>query len=121
MDDYGCRVYFKNSFVECEGYKYYEFDEKSYKIDFVQGAHCYYITKTGCETLLKKNTPIVLEADNIWNFYHDVRIYGIRPMLASYNITFSDSDIQEQRSVYQKTNRHSKYFTDRKCNPLYGT
>tara|TARA_B110000503_G_scaffold82583_2_gene125988 strand:+ start:818 stop:1603 length:786 start_codon:yes stop_codon:yes gene_type:complete len=114
------RVYFKKEYNKIGDYLYHRFDDKTIKVDFLNSAQCYYITRQGCQRFLKLNTPILVNLDCIWN-YHAVDLYGIRPPLCVAINDFSiDSDLQKDRNKYQHTKLHSKSFVNRKRNPLFG-
>lgn len=94
------RVYFTTTNIQG---KYFEFDMRSRTVDFLHGGHCYMISKQGCETLLKFNRPVMVEADNVWNFKLDMKMYGIRPMLVEISRNRWESDLEQERKLYQDT------------------
>jgi hypothetical protein len=112
------RVYFKSTNVIND--KYYQFDKKSYQIDFLHGGHCYCLSKIGCALFIKKNTPVIMEADNIWNFY-EVNVRGIRPMLVEIERDRIDSDIETERKKMQDLLEFSELFLKRIHHSEFGT
>ena len=113
----GTRVYFTNNKIQ----NYFEFDMQSRKTDFLHGAHCYCISKIGCNTILKYNAPIILEADNTWNYFHDIKVFGIRPMLVEISRDRATSDLEHERGKLVGKNEFSKYFSNRIISSTFGT
>lgn len=104
------RVYFTNRSIED---KYFEFDMRSRTVDFLHGGHCYCISKNGCNEIIKYNSPIMVEADNVWNYALSIKMYGIRPMLVEISKDRSTSDLEQERKLFQDTMPFNKHFLDR--------
>ena len=117
LDDYnGYRAYFKNGKNTFNGVDFYRFDERTYKVDFLHGTHCYCVSPRGAR-ILQCNKNVMVEADNIWCMFDlKVDIYGSRPMLVSISGDKSDSDIggNERRGKDEQIffKNHEKRFTD---------
>lgn len=95
------RVYFLNKYIKINNIDFYKFDDQSYKVDFLHGAHCYFVTPNGAKAL-QVNKPVIVEADNIWCIFDkDFNVYGARPMLVDITDDRTDSDINSGT-------RHSK-------------
>jgi GR25 family glycosyltransferase involved in LPS biosynthesis len=115
-DSSGCRMYFKNIKKSFNGVDFYKFDERTYKVDFLHGAHCYCVTPYGAR-ILQCNKNIMVEADNIWCLFDlKIDLYGARPMSVGITGDRSDSDIggNERRGddEHQFFKNHEKRFTD---------
>lgn len=104
------RVYFTQNSIDD---KYFEFDIRSRKVDFLHGGHCYCISKKGCEQIMKHNFPVMVEADNMWNYDLTIKMFGVRPMLVEINRGRDDSDLERERKFYQDTLQFDKRFLDR--------
>jgi GR25 family glycosyltransferase involved in LPS biosynthesis len=117
-DSSGCRVYFKNNKRTFNNVDFYEFDKRTYKVDFLHGAHCYCVTPAGAR-ILQSNKNVMVEADNIWCLFDlKIDLYGSRPMLVGISGDRSDSDIggNERRGENEQLffKNHAKRFTDPK-------
>lgn len=92
-------------------------------LDFVNATHAYMISNKGAKFLLENNYPVKLEADNVWNYYHDKCVLMFtNPILA--HAQHADSDIHNERSQYQGENNFEKYsnkFKERQQHPDFGT
>lgn len=115
-DSSGCRMYFKNVKKTFNGVDFYKFDERTYKVDFLHGAHCYFVTINGAR-ILQSNKNVMVEADNIWCLFDlKIDLYGSRPMLVGITGDRSDSDIggNERRGEDEQQffKNHEKRFTD---------
>jgi GR25 family glycosyltransferase involved in LPS biosynthesis len=70
----------------------------SMSLDYVSGAYCYMISHNGCKNALRINYPVMVEADNIWNYYHkEVSTLLANPLLSSRPLD-EDSDLRNARS-----------------------
>jgi GR25 family glycosyltransferase involved in LPS biosynthesis len=92
------RVYFEKDPIENI---YFKFDKKTTSVDFLHGTHCYCVSKSGATQLLKFNTPIFVEADNVWNYDTEMSVYGIRPMLVHVGRHWTESDLEIDRHAIQ--------------------
>lgn len=90
-------------------------------IDFVNATHAYMISKCGAKFLLKHNYPVKLEADNVWNYYHDkCKMMFTNPILV--HAKWEDSDINAERKQHQNTTEnYSENFKLRVNHPDFGT
>jgi GR25 family glycosyltransferase involved in LPS biosynthesis len=81
----------------------------SMSVDYIHGTHGYIMSKTGAHKLIKKNFPVVCEADNVWNLFHDeINLYLTNKLLI-YRPLNSDSDIEiERRPIINQQNEKSK-------------
>ena len=117
-DSSGCRMYFKNIKKTFNNVDFYKFDERTYKVDFLHGAHCYCVTPNGAR-ILQGNKNVMVEADNVWCLFDlKIDLYGSRPMLVGITGDRSDSDIggsgDERRTNDEQRffKNHEKRFTD---------
>jgi GR25 family glycosyltransferase involved in LPS biosynthesis len=110
------RVYFTNTSVG----NLYKFDPKTRTVDFLHGAHCYCISKQGCTTIISFNYPVMVEADNVWNYHQGIDVYGIRPMLVDIDRQRADSDLEYDRATLRNSTQFSTKFLQRIDSPLFG-
>lgn len=91
------------------------------KIDFIHGTHAYMLSNSGAKKLLEINYPVVVEADNIWNyFYDDCKTLFTNPILAHRQ--HEDSDIGMERSEFIDIfDEYSENFKNRKYHLDFGT
>ena len=119
------RVYLKNEKITVGSYNFHKFDEKSLRVDFVHGAHCYLCSINGSNKYIKRATPIVCEPDNYWNYFQDIKVLGCHPILTDILRDRDDSDLEEGRSYEQlqmnSYNTHGKCFLSRITNENFGS
>lgn len=90
-------------------------------LNYIHGSHAYIISNRGARKLLEYNTPVIYEADNVWNYhYKNLVTYLSNPMLVI--AAYDDSDIRdERRSEMSSTNNFSESFVARLNHPDFGT
>lgn len=90
-------------------------------LDFVNATHAYMISNNGARFLLEYNYPVTLEADNVWNYYHDkCKLMFTNPILV--HAKWEDSDINIERKQHQNNFEHySDMFKDRINHTEFGT
>jgi glycosyl transferase family 25 len=106
------RCYFKNESIDLEGEIFYKIDDISYKIDFLNGAVAYSPTIDTCKKLLELNTPIIMQSDYLWNYYHNFSLYGLLENVISCDFSVSSS-LEKERKIYEHEELHSKMFLKR--------
>lgn len=104
-------------------YVFYEFDPQSYMVDFLQGGHAYLISNKAAHNLVQLNGRVVVECDNIWNFFHrdiNFKLYGSVPplVLCNYNI---QSGVEKEKIQSFDTIKVSKTFLKRINRLDFGT
>lgn len=89
-------------------------------LDYVHGTHAYIISNTGARKLLNINYPVIVEADNIWNYFPDsCKIEFTNPILCHRQ--HQDSDIREERNgVAYNDENFAKSFIRRKNHVHFG-
>jgi hypothetical protein len=112
------RVYFTRKHIIG---RYFEFDKQSREVDFLHGAHCYCVSKSGCQQIMAQNKPIIMEADNTRNYFPPMVLYGIRPMLVEIDRVRNESDLELERKVYQDTKPFNPSFVGRIRSAGFGT
>lgn len=93
----------------------------SQKLDYVHGTHAYVISYAGAKKLIELNFPVVVEADNIWNYYIDkCNILFTNPILVHRQ--HEDSDIRDERNQFvDNFENYSDNFKSRKYHQDFGT
>lgn len=93
----------------------------SVEIDFNFGTHAYMVSNNGAKKILELNYPVRVEADNIWNHFHEqCQTLFTNPILAHRQ--HEDSDIMPERSEYLHNFRpYSDSFKSRKYHEDFGT
>lgn len=114
------RCYFKDQKVKVNDIDFYKIHEVSYKRDFLISAYAYAPTKETCKKFLKANTPIIMQADYIWNFYHNFSMFAPLNQLVKYNLD-DISDIETERYQYEHNAQHSNKFLQRINHPDFNT
>jgi glycosyl transferase family 25 len=91
------------------------------ELDFVNATHAYMISNRGARFLLEHNYPVRLEADNVWNYYHDeCELMFTNPILV--HAKWEDSDIRDERKYHQHNFDHySDGFKSRVNHLDFGT
>lgn len=91
------------------------------QLDYVHGTHAYVMSKAGAEKLLKLNYPVIVEADNMWNYFPDsCDIKFTKPILCHRQ--HLDSDIHTGRiNIVANDNNFSDNFIQRKSHQDFGT
>ena len=89
-------------------------------VDYVHGAHAYIMSKEGAKKLLEINYPVIVEADNIWNYFPDsCKVEFTNPILCHRQR--EDSDIHDYRiNLSKDDNNFSKTFLERKYHNDFG-
>ena len=93
----------------------------SQKLDYVHGTHGYMLSNAGAKKLLEINYPVIVEADNVWNYFYDsCETLFTNPILVHRQ--HEDSDIQAERSEFiDNFDNYSDNFNLRKNHPDFGT
>lgn len=93
----------------------------SLKLDFINGTHAYMLSNNGARKLIELNYPVIVEADNVWNYFYDTcETYFTNPILVHRQ--YEDSDIQLDRTEYMHTfDDYSDNFKSRKFHSDFGT
>lgn len=93
----------------------------SQKLDYVHGTHAYMLSNNGARKLLEINYPVIVEADNVWNYFYDeCETYFTNPILVHRQ--HEDSDIRAERFEFQDSfDTYSDNFKTRKYHPDFGT
>ena len=93
----------------------------SQKLDYVHGTHAYMLSNKGARKLLELNYPVIVEADNVWNyFYNTCETYFTNPILVHRQ--HEDSDIQLERGEFMHNfDNYSDNFKARKFHADFGT
>jgi|SRR6056300_1126942 len=113
--------YFKNEFLELNGYKYYKIDEHSYNVDMVHGAHAYSPSIEFCKLLSTIQHKIIYPADDIWNHLKCfdpklvVNYYALLKPLVYQNTTISSDLVAERQKKH-----HSDYIVQRMSRNDFG-
>lgn len=91
------------------------------ELDYVHGTHAYVMSKNGAKKLLALNYPVIVEADNMWNYFPEsCNIEFTNPILCHRQ--HLDSDIHTGRiSLVNDDNNFSENFLKRKYHPDFGT
>lgn len=114
-----CRCYFKKDHKIILGNLYFhKYDEQSYKVDFLTGAHAFSPSKSACKRLLDLNTPIRMSSDLVWSVCPYFTIYGSLQELIYQDVSLG-SYVVEQRKEYSK--EYSLQFTNRIKQKSFGT
>jgi glycosyl transferase family 25 len=96
----------------------YKLQTPSLDLDFIHGAHAYLVSNKGARKMLEINYPVIVEADNIWNYFNlDIKVLYPMPV----NRQWLDSDLQNQRSEKVIENISSPDFERRFYHPNFGT
>jgi GR25 family glycosyltransferase involved in LPS biosynthesis len=106
------RCYFKNEPIDLEGEIFYKIDDISYKIDFLNSSAAYSPTIDTCKKLLELNTPIIMQSDYLWNYYHNFSLYGSLEDVISCDFSVSSS-LETERKIYEHEETHSNTFLRR--------
>lgn len=114
------RCYFEDQKVKINNIDFYKIDKVSYQRDFLTSAYAYAPNKKTCKKLLTINTPVIMQADYIWNFYHEFYMSAPLNPLAKYNLD-DVSDIEAERYYYEHHITHSKNFLNRIKNKDFNT
>jgi glycosyl transferase family 25 len=90
-------------------------------LDFVNGTHGYMLSNAGAKKLLELNYPVVVEADNVWNyFYEQCKTLFTNPILVHRQ--HEDSDIHIEREEFNDNfDNYSDNFKKRKYHADFGT
>jgi glycosyl transferase family 25 len=90
-------------------------------LDFVNGTHGYMLSNAGAKKLLELNYPVVVQADNVWNyFYEQCKTLFTNPILVHRQ--FEDSDIHTEREEFNDNfDNYSNNFKKRKYHDDFGT
>jgi glycosyl transferase family 25 len=93
----------------------------SQQLDYVHGTHAYMISYAGAKKLIELNFPVVVEADNIWNYYSDkCNILFTNPILVHRQ--HEDSDIRHERNTLtNNADNFSEIFNSRANHIDFGT
>lgn len=93
----------------------------SQKLDYVHGTHAYMLSNAGAKKLIELNFPVVVEADNVWNYYSDkCNTLFTNPILVHRQ--HQDSDIRTERSEFiNNFENFSDNFKNRKYHADFGT
>lgn len=113
----------KENRISVKDYVFYEFDSQSYKVDFLQGAHAYLISNKAARNLMHLNSRVVVECDNIWNFfYRDINfsLYGSVPPLVLCNNTVK-SEVENEKLDFKNQIKVSERFLERINKHTFGT
>lgn len=116
------KVYFQEDVVDSE-HKLYTPKYPSLDLDFIHGMHSYYVSLNGAKKLIKLNTPIMVESDNVWNYFHE-HLNGklLYPPITS--TTRVESDVNESRKSIQqdipRNSRENVYYLRRLKHHDYG-
>lgn len=96
--EYDSIIYLANPLYNVDNITIHKPSYPSMDLDFIHGAHCYMISYEGCKRALKINYPVMLEADNIWNYSHDeLNTLLTNPILTNRSLN-NDSDLEESRN-----------------------
>ena len=109
------RCYFTNNSVTIGGVDFYEIDRRTYTIDLLFGTYAYSPSKQCCQKMLELNTPVIMEADGIWNRYDKFKIYAPTAPIITVD-EYIQSHIKDERQLYNDTKEISKIFMSRKEN-----
>lgn len=90
-------------------------------LDYVHGTHAYMLSNSGAKKLLELNYPVVVEADNVWNyFYGQCVTLFTNPILVHRQ--HEDSDIRAERKEFNDNfDNYSDNFKKRKNHEDFGT
>jgi GR25 family glycosyltransferase involved in LPS biosynthesis len=108
----GTIAYFDNHTINIGEQSFYKFNKQSYEVDFLHGGYAYMISNKFANRLLR--TPIVVQADSIWNYHHicpSPNLYGAAPVIVGVNL--DGSDLDQQRRLAAATSEHSAKWLQR--------
>lgn len=93
----------------------------SQQLDYVHGAHAYMMSYVGAKKLIELNFPVVVEADNVWNYYSNkCNTLFTNPILVHRQ--HEDSDIGNERNTLTNNfNNFSEIFNSRVNHIDFGT
>jgi len=101
------------------GIDFFEIDEQSYTIDFVQGTHAYAPSPSCCAKLINLNTPVMFAPDNIWN-YSNFSLYSPIHNIIELNYNLQSS-LESERNKLHNPTQFSNVFLKRIHNVRFGT
>jgi GR25 family glycosyltransferase involved in LPS biosynthesis len=113
------RCYLTDKKETHNGIDFFEIDDQSYTIDFVQGTHAYAPSPSCCKKMINLNTPVIFAPDNIWN-YTKFSLYTPMNNLIELNYNII-SGLEKERKLLMKTKNFSNAFLKRITNIKFGT
>lgn len=90
-------------------------------IDYIHGTHAYVLSNAGARKVLEKNYPVVVQSDNVFNYFSDYfNVNIINPLIV--HTTYEDSDLAGHRDPLEHDfSLFSKSFLKRYLHQDYGT
>ena len=91
------------------------------QLDYVHGMHAYMMSNIGARKLLEMNYPVIVEADNMWNYFPEFwKVEFTNPILCHRQ--HLDSDIRNERNAIATDDKNfSAHFLRRKNHVDFGT
>lgn len=117
------RIYFKkDDVIKIGNFNLHRIDEQSYRVDYLNGTHCYYVSVEGAKLMASFNKKVIVEADNVWCYIPtEFNIYAAVPQLVDIgNMPNSDSDISDERNQFKEQLLNNKFYLQRRNNPMWG-
>jgi GR25 family glycosyltransferase involved in LPS biosynthesis len=105
-------LYLKETdFIDLGVIKFYEIEERSFKVNLKVGAFAYSPSISSCKRYVEINYPVILPADFVWNFFHEFKLYA--PQNNIFGVKDSTQSIIEPERSKINYERYSKPFKKR--------